>query len=191
MRLCVFQLIHIPRHIEWNGSVRNGSQATVERKIGEISHRIRSRKSPFANLANQIYHRELIRLLILRFPTLQSHTRRSDGLAVPSVSTSRSQGAQIPTTSRTLPCIQKHTWTGATKKRSGADLDALFDRISQDHNVSSSCTIHTLADDWIVQRWGKVRLLNNRVLRNTLSEAAARASTRCYRWFEVCKLRFD
>jgi hypothetical protein len=29
-RLCIFQLIHVPIHIEWNGSIRLGSQATVE-----------------------------------------------------------------------------------------------------------------------------------------------------------------
>jgi hypothetical protein len=28
-RLCIWQLIHIPHHIEWNGSIRFGSQATV------------------------------------------------------------------------------------------------------------------------------------------------------------------
>ena len=29
-RLCVFQLIHIPYHISYNGSIRFGSQATCE-----------------------------------------------------------------------------------------------------------------------------------------------------------------
>ena len=38
-RLCVFQLIHVPIHIEWNGSIRTGSQATVERTIGEIDRK--------------------------------------------------------------------------------------------------------------------------------------------------------
>jgi hypothetical protein len=41
--LCVFQLIHVPVHIEWNGSIRTGSQATVERTIGEMGQKIRSR----------------------------------------------------------------------------------------------------------------------------------------------------
>ncbi|KAJ3511897.1 hypothetical protein NLJ89_g3836 [Agrocybe chaxingu] len=62
-RLCVFQLIHIPRHIQWNGSIRLGSQATVERSIGEMGHKIRSKKAPFANLANLIYQRELVKIL--------------------------------------------------------------------------------------------------------------------------------
>ena len=49
-RLCVFQLIHFPLHIQWNGSIRIGSQATVERSIGEMGHKIRSKKAPFAIL---------------------------------------------------------------------------------------------------------------------------------------------
>ena len=37
-RLCIWQLIHVPTCISWNGSIRFGSQATVERAIGEIGH---------------------------------------------------------------------------------------------------------------------------------------------------------
>jgi hypothetical protein len=32
-RLCIWQLIHISSHISWNGSIRFGSQATIERAI--------------------------------------------------------------------------------------------------------------------------------------------------------------
>ncbi|KDQ52873.1 hypothetical protein JAAARDRAFT_106522, partial [Jaapia argillacea MUCL 33604] len=53
--LCVFQLIHVSQHIFWNGSIRLGSQATVERAIGEIGHKIRSKKAPFQNMANLLY----------------------------------------------------------------------------------------------------------------------------------------
>ncbi|KAH6913248.1 hypothetical protein BKA70DRAFT_1096293 [Coprinopsis sp. MPI-PUGE-AT-0042] len=113
MRLCVFQLIHVPRHIQWNGSVRVGSQATVERKIGEMSHRIRSKKAPFANLANQIYHRELIRILLLWFPQLRAQTtldrreRRTD---------SDEPGTEQEQRPKMNPCMQKHSWTGAAKR---------------------------------------------------------------------------
>ena len=71
-RLCIFQLIHMPQHIEWNGSIRVGSQATVERAIGEVGHKIHSKKAPFANLANILYERELIKILLLRYPSLDS-----------------------------------------------------------------------------------------------------------------------
>lgn len=66
----MFQLIHVPKHIEWYGSIRIGSQATIERAIGEMGHKIRSQKSPFANLANLILERETIKLLLLYYPDL-------------------------------------------------------------------------------------------------------------------------
>jgi hypothetical protein len=69
-RLCIFQLIHILQHIKWNGNIRIGSQATVERSIGEMSHRIRSKKEVFANLTNQVYERELLKVLLLYYPTI-------------------------------------------------------------------------------------------------------------------------
>ena len=69
-RLCVFQLIHVPIHIEWNGSIRTGSQATVERTIGEMGQKIKSRQLPFANLTNLIIQRERIRLLGLYYPDI-------------------------------------------------------------------------------------------------------------------------
>jgi hypothetical protein len=70
VRLSIFQLIHVPRHIEWNGQVRVGSQATVERAIGEVGHKIHSKKAPFANLANIIFQEELTKLLLLYYPSL-------------------------------------------------------------------------------------------------------------------------
>jgi len=76
-RLCVFQLIHVPRHIEWNGSIRFGSQATVERTIGKIGHRIHSKKAPFAHMANIIYERELVKLLLLYYPSLNPLSEKS------------------------------------------------------------------------------------------------------------------
>ena len=42
-RLCIFQLVHVPMHIKWYGSVRLGSQATVEHAIGEAGHKIHSK----------------------------------------------------------------------------------------------------------------------------------------------------
>ncbi|KAF8867458.1 hypothetical protein BD779DRAFT_1685809 [Infundibulicybe gibba] len=45
-RLCIFQLIHVLQHIKWHGSIRLGSQATVERNIGVEERLIRSKKAP-------------------------------------------------------------------------------------------------------------------------------------------------
>ncbi|KAI0039377.1 hypothetical protein FA95DRAFT_1655109 [Auriscalpium vulgare] len=76
-RLCVFQLIHIPKHIQWNGSLRIGSQSTMERAIGEISHSIRSKKAPYAHMANLIFERSLIKILRLKYPQLSKKSNQS------------------------------------------------------------------------------------------------------------------
>jgi len=54
----------------WNGSICIGSQATVERAIGEFGHKICSKKAPFANLANIIYEKQLIHTLLLYYPSI-------------------------------------------------------------------------------------------------------------------------
>jgi hypothetical protein len=56
-KLCIFQLIYISHHIEWNGFIRIGSQATMERTVGKMGHKIHFKKSLFANLANIIYEK--------------------------------------------------------------------------------------------------------------------------------------
>ena len=70
-RLCIWQLIHVPMHIAWNGSIRFGSQATVEHAIGEIGHKVRSKKAPFANISTMLYERACIRVLSLQFSSLK------------------------------------------------------------------------------------------------------------------------
>lgn len=75
-RLCVFQLVHVPLHIQWNGTIRLGSQATVERSIGEIRHKIHSKKAPFQNMMNIIYEKELIRILTLYSPELDIESKK-------------------------------------------------------------------------------------------------------------------
>src|SRR6202046_1734844 len=69
-RLCVFQLIHIPHHIAYNGSIRFGSQATCERAIGDIGHGVRSKKSPFKNIVSYKIDKQSARLIHLSYSTL-------------------------------------------------------------------------------------------------------------------------
>ncbi|KZP10961.1 hypothetical protein FIBSPDRAFT_913714 [Athelia psychrophila] len=61
-RLCIFQLIHVAQHIHWN--------ATCERAIGEVGHKIQSKKAPFAQMANLIHEREMVKILAILFPAL-------------------------------------------------------------------------------------------------------------------------
>ena len=71
-RLCVFQLIHIPIHIVYNGSIRFGSQATCEWAIGDIGHGIGSKKSHFKNILTYKADKQSARMLHLYYPTLFS-----------------------------------------------------------------------------------------------------------------------
>ncbi|KDQ25543.1 hypothetical protein PLEOSDRAFT_1106462 [Pleurotus ostreatus PC15] len=70
MRLSMFHLLYIPDHIRWNGSYRIGSQGTLERHIGVLERRIKSRKEPFVNLANKIYEGQLVKNLLHYYPSL-------------------------------------------------------------------------------------------------------------------------
>ena len=42
----------------------------VEQSTGEMGHKIHSKKAPFANLANIIFERELVKILLLYIPAL-------------------------------------------------------------------------------------------------------------------------
>ena len=47
---------------------------TVEQSIGEVGHKIRSKKSPFANLVNIITEKKLLHILKLYYPLLSVHS---------------------------------------------------------------------------------------------------------------------
>ena len=153
-RLCVFQLVHIPMHIRWYGSIRLGSQSTVERTIGEAGHKIHSKKSPFANLANIFFEKELIKVVQLYYPDLGTD--------------------QIQQT--------KHIFFGrvpikANERSQGQDfyhqLEATFQ--SQKELGEFNPTYEA------IERYGKCNLHNGRVLTSMLSELIGRPSrSRCY-----------
>ena len=74
-RLCIFQLIFIPFHISYNGSIRFGSQALCERMIGNIGHGIRSKKSPFQNIVSYKADKQSLKMLQLYYPILFSNPK--------------------------------------------------------------------------------------------------------------------
>jgi hypothetical protein len=159
-RLCIFQLIHVPIHIKWNGSIRIGSQATVERAIGELGRKIRSKKAPFANLANIIYEKELVKLLLLYYPSLDPSP------------------AQKPKTSENL-CIPQSEIKILKMEQNG----------SQDFHNHVYAICHWLHRDFDSQlemhRWGKIRLPGGNVLRSRLSETRGKPPSRSARYFEA------
>ncbi|KIM45730.1 hypothetical protein M413DRAFT_66195 [Hebeloma cylindrosporum] len=164
-RLCIFQLIHVPMHIKWNGSIRVGSQATVERSIGEVGRKIRSKKSPFANLANIITEKELLRILKLYYPSLsvESTSNTEEGSEVEADQPQRPRLIQkIMLTRKDSANTSVMGELESVERYSHLDLD----------DPDSSIT---------VERWGKARLTNGRLLRSRASDQDSSAA-RFYRW---------
>jgi hypothetical protein len=159
-RLCIFQLIHIPIHIRWNGSMRMGSQATVERAIGEMGHKIRSKKSPFANLTNIIIEREIARILGLLYPEL------------------------------VITQVKKHShrhsvFTGKRKPQQNDPHENLERAAVVSYLEQAHPDIHGATKK--LTRYGKLQLENMHTLQSRAIEAdrATNSATRYYRWFEV------
>jgi hypothetical protein len=155
--LCIWQLIHVPTHIYWNGSIRFGSQATVERAIGEIGHKVRSRKAPFANIATLLFERATKRVLNLRCPFL----------TIPSKET-RKRGHLY----QSLP-IKKEELDGPSEYYN--HLAAIWDYLDTPLDMDLS-----------IQRWGKCMIPGDITLRSRVSEEAGQAS-RSARYFEAQK----
>jgi Transposase family tnp2 len=154
-RLCIWQLIHVPYHIDWNGSIRFGSQATVERAIGEIGHKVRSKKAPFANIATILYERASIRVLTLRFPYLKISSKEK-----------RNRG---------------HLFQSFPIKKAEKDHPSEYnDHISA---IGDYIGIR-LESDISFERWGKCVIPGDITLRSRISEEAGQAS-RSSRYFEA------
>src|ERR1700728_1698587 len=159
-RLCIFQLIHVPQHITWRGSIWVGSQATVERAIGEVGHKIRSKKAPFANLANIIYEKEMIKILLLPYLSLDSSpahlSKTSDSMCTPhneiKISKKEKQNSQEFQSYLAAFCI----WL----------------RIDFDSKLE-------------IRRWGKICLPNGILLGSRISETRGEIPSRSARYFEA------
>jgi hypothetical protein len=171
-RLCIFQLIHIPMHIKWNGSIRVGSQATVERSIGEVGHKIRSKKSPFANLANIITEKELLCILKLYYPSLLVESTPNRGEGSETEDTNQPQGLLQPRLIQKIKLTKKESEETLVMK----ELESVERHSQIDFDDPESSTA--------AERWGKVRLANGRLLRSRISDRGSSA-VRFYRWFEV------
>lgn len=161
-RLCIFQLIHVPQHMLWNGSVRVGSQATVERAIGEVGRKIRSKKAPFAHLANIIHEREMVKLLVLRIPTLDSV-----------------KPAYRPPSIRPFSKVK-------IRKRDLFTCPEL-----QAHLQSINTFLNGNIQPTDITRWGKISLRGGSSLCSRLSELRGEATGRSARYFEVSMLLYN
>ena len=155
-RLCIFQLIHIPFHISYNGSIRFGSQATCERAIGDLGHGIRSKKSPFENIVTYKTDRQSLKLLHLIYPTISPASK-----------------AKVPRTSLFKPCpiTQK-------LKREDDDIKSHIEAIESYLGVKEDPSLP-------FKRWGKCPLANNITLTSQLFELSKKSGSRTSRYFEA------
>jgi hypothetical protein len=154
-RLCIWQLIHVPSHIAWNGSIRFGSQATCERAIGEIGHKVRSKKAPFANIATLLFQRANSKMLVLQYPSLNIPPREK-----------RKREHLF----HSLP-IQKVELEGPSEYYN--HLAAIWDYLE----VTADMEIK-------IQRRGKCKIPGDITLKSRISEQAGQAS-RSSRYFEA------
>ena len=154
-RLCIFQLIFIPHHITYNGTIRFGSQATCERAIGDIGHGIRSKKSPFKNISTYNTDKQSARLVHLIYPTLSEPEAK----------------VQVQRTSlfKEIPITKK--------QREDDDLKA--------HLESIQAYVTGVIDPTQIKRWGKCPLPNNITLTSQLFEFNKKAPSRTSRYFEA------
>jgi hypothetical protein len=155
-RLCVFQLIHVPFHISYNGSIRFGSQATCERAIGDISHGIKSKKSPFKNIVTYQTDKQTLRLLHLIYPTISPAAK-----------------AKVLRTSlfKEFPITQK-------QRREDDVIKAHIQAIQSHLRVKTDAPLP-------VKRQGKCPLSNNTTLTSELFELSKKSTTRASRYFEA------
>ena len=140
--------------MSWNGSIRFGSQATVERAIGEIGHKVQSKKAPFANIATLLFERANGKALTLYYPCLS-----------------------IPTKEKK---IRAHLYQSLSVKKQELEgpseyynhLAAICDYL----NLPLNMDIH-------MQRWGKCMIPGRITLRSRMSEKIGKA-LRSSRYFE-------
>ena len=160
-RLCVFQLIHIPHHISYNGSIRFGSQATCERAIGDIGHGIRSKKSPFKNIVSYKEDKQSVRLLHLVYPTICSKISS----APEAEKVSKTLFTKVPITQR--------------QRRE--------DEVIKAHIGAIQSYLEVEADDpsFQIMRYGKCSLSNNNTLTSRLFELSKKSNSRSSRYFEA------
>jgi hypothetical protein len=157
-RLCIWQLIHVPIHISWNGSIRFGSQATVERAIGEIGHKVRSKKAPFANIVTMLFERGNIKALTLRYPSLTIHPKK--GIKKEDLY----QSLAIRKAERDSPSEYGH------------HLATICDHLDIEFDMELE-----------LQRYGKCKIPGDITLRSRISEQGGQAS-RSSRYFEASNL---
>ncbi|KAF8890363.1 hypothetical protein BD779DRAFT_1469283 [Infundibulicybe gibba] len=136
----------------------------MERNIGEVGHKIRSKKEPFAHMANEIFERELSKILCLYYPRFnlqQNHYKSPIHTAIKPMKIWRVQ-------------------------RKGQAAQADQEQVRQQLQAICSWLGRGIVPADIKQwkRWGKIKLRNGYTLQSCLSVSKGQ-STRFQKWFEA------
>lgn len=113
----------------------------MERAIGEVGHKIHSKKAPFANLANIIFERELVKTLLLYYPALES---------------SSAHDANI---SKKTSILKTHMRILKHEQNSSPEFHTHIQAICNVLDVEFNAELQ-------ISRWGKFRLPEGSVLRS-------------------------
>jgi hypothetical protein len=131
----------------------------------KMARKIRSLKSPYANLAMEIFERELLIILSLHFPQLK-----------PPV--------QVPLsgTKQSLRAIQQHGLSKRSLQLPGSHHAKAREAFASHYQATADIEDHA----YEIGIWGKLRLPNGHTIRSTLGESKSGAIiSRQYQWFEV------
>jgi hypothetical protein len=128
----------------------------------EVGRKIHSKKSPFANLANIIFERELVKVLLLYYPELDPPA--DDQSNMPTNRCVPHQQRQIPKKERKY------------SEEFRAHIHAICDWLGIDFDIELE-----------VRRWGKISLEKGHVLRSQLGETMVKCPLRSARYFEAQK----
>ena len=132
----------------------------MERAIGEVGHKIRSKKAPFANLANIIYEKELVKILLLQYPSLDLST------------TSQLKASKHIYAPQNQIKILKRERKNDPEFRLYLQAICLWLEIDFDVELT-------------IERWGKICLPGGTLLRSQLSEMRGKHPSRSARYFEA------
>lgn len=137
----------------------------MEQSIGEMGHKTHLKKAPFAILANIIFERELVKILLLYLPALDINAN-----ALKKSGTGKKSDRNL---------IQKRKIT----KRETQNGQVICELTAIDAWLKEA----NIKEDILAkERYGKLRLANGQILGSHLSTSQVdNSSTRMQKWFEV------
>ena len=125
----------------------------MERAIGEVGHKICSKKAPFANLANILYEKELVKILLLLYPSLDLSTTSE------------------PTASKHIHAPQNQIRILKKERKNDQEFQSHLQAICHWLKIGFDLELAII-------QWGKLHLPGGVLLRSRLSETQGKPPSR-------------